>query len=70
MLLDANGVTGNTGKDTGPLDMVISPDGRNLYTLNGGSATIGAFSIKDKGGLASLNSHTNTPASANGLAIR
>ncbi len=69
MLLDPNGVTGNTGKDTGPLDMVISPDGRNLYTLNGGSATIGAFRIKDKGGLASLNSNANTPVSANGLAI-
>jgi 6-phosphogluconolactonase (cycloisomerase 2 family) len=69
-LLDANGVTGNTGKDTGPLDMAASPDGRNLYTLNGGSDTIGAFRIKAKGGLASLNSHIEVPISANGLAIR
>lgn len=70
VLLDASGVTGNTGIGSGPLDMVISPDGRNLYTLNGGSDTIGAFSIKAKGGLASLNSHNEVPVFANGLAIR
>jgi len=69
-LLDADGRTGITGKDTGPLDMVISNDGRNLYTLNGRSDTIGAFAIKDKGGLSSMNSHVTVPATANGLAIR
>jgi len=69
-LLDADGRTGVTGKNTGPLDMVISNDGRNLYTLNGRSDTIGSFAIKDKGGLASLNSHVSVPATANGLAIR
>ncbi len=69
-LLDENGVTGDAGKNTGPLDMVISPDGRNLYTLNGRSDTVGAFSIKAKGGLATLNSHNDVPAFANGLAIR
>jgi len=69
-LLDANGRTGNTGKDTGPLDMALSNDGRNLYTLNGQSDTIGVFAVKDKGGLASLNSQINVPASANGLAVR
>jgi 6-phosphogluconolactonase len=69
-LLDANGRTGNTGKGSGPLDMAFSNDGRFLYTLNGGNATIGAFRVKNKGGLASLNSHTAVPASANGLAVR
>lgn len=69
-LLDADGRTGNTGKGTGPLDMALSNDGRNLYTLNGGSDTIGVFEVKDKGGLASLNSHIAVPASANGLAVR
>jgi len=69
-LLDANGRTGDTGKDSGPLDMAFSNDGRNLYTLNGQSDTIGVFKVKDKGGLASLNSHNNVPASANGLAVR
>ena len=69
-LLDADGRTGITGKDSGPLDMVVSSDGRNLYTLNGRSDTIGVFAIKDKGGLASMNSHVTVPATANGLAIR
>jgi len=44
--------------------------GRNLYTLNGQSDTIGVFKVKDKGGLARLNSHIDVPASANGLAVR
>jgi len=69
-LLDADGVTGNTGKNSGPLDMALSNDGRNLYTLNGQSHTIGVFEVKDKGGLAALNSHNDVPASANGLAVR
>lgn len=69
-LLDANGRTGITGKDTGPLDMVITPDGQYLYTLNGRSDTIGAFRLKDKGGLASIYSYTEVPATANGLAVR
>ena len=69
-LLDANGRTGNAGKDSGPLDMAFSNDGRNLYTLNGQSDTIGVFKVKDKGGLARLNSHIDVPASANGLAVR
>jgi len=69
-LLDAGGVTANTGNNSGPLDMVVSADGRSLYTLNGRNDTIGVFSIKAKGGLASKNSHIDVPASANGLAIR
>lgn len=69
-LLDADGRTGLTGKNSGPLDMVVSSDGRNLYSLNGASDTIGAFAIKDKGGLASLNSQVTVPPTANGLAIR
>jgi len=69
-LLDNDGRTGNTGKNTGPLDMALSNDGRNLYTLNGQSDTIGVFGVKDKGGLAALNSHIDVPAPANGLAVR
>jgi hypothetical protein len=50
--------------------MAFSNDGRNLYTLNGQSDTNGVFKVKDKGGLAVLNSHIDVPASANGLAVR
>jgi 6-phosphogluconolactonase len=69
-LLDANGKTAGTGKNSGPLDMVVSGDGRNLYTLNGTNDTIGVFRIKLKGGLAAMKSHIRVPASANGLALR
>ena len=50
-LFDANGRTGDTDKDSGPLDMAFSNDGRNLYTLNGQSDTFGVVKVKDKGGL-------------------
>lgn len=69
-LLDENGRTGKTGKGSTPLDMGISNDGRNLYTLNGGSHTIGVFAIKDKGGLSAMDSHIDLPVTANGLAVR
>ena len=69
-LLDNNGITARTGRNSGPLDMVVSSDGRNLYTLNGNNDTIGVFRIKLKGGLAAMKSHIRVPASANGLAIR
>ena len=69
-LLDENGRTARTGRDSVPLDMGISNDGRNLYTLNGGNDTIGVFAIRKKGGLSSLHSHIDVPVSANGLAVR
>ncbi|MCP5299828.1 MAG: beta-propeller fold lactonase family protein [Chromatiaceae bacterium] len=69
-LLDKNGVTGRTGKGSGPLDMVVSSDGRNLYTLNGASDQIGGFRLKADGGLASIKPNVDVPATALGLAIR
>jgi 6-phosphogluconolactonase len=69
-LLDADGETASTGPDSGPLDMAVSSDGRNLYTLNGNNDTIGVFRLKPRGGLAARDSHIDVPASANGLAIR
>jgi 6-phosphogluconolactonase (cycloisomerase 2 family) len=69
-LLDEDGITTKTGKDSGPLDMGISNDGRNLYTLNGRNDTIGSFEFKEKGGLSALGPRIDVPASANGLAVR
>lgn len=69
-LLDANGRTGLTGKNSGPLDMALSNDGRNLYTLNGGSDTIGVFRVKANGGLSGQYSQIEVPATANGIAAR
>jgi 6-phosphogluconolactonase (cycloisomerase 2 family) len=69
-LLDRNGRTGLTGRGSAPIDMALSNDGRNLYTLNSGNETISAFRVKDDGGLARLKTLTGLPASANGLAAR
>jgi len=69
-LLDPNGRTGLTGKDSAPVDMALSNDGRNLYTLNAGNATISAFRVGHKGGLHRLRTLKNLPATVNGLAAR
>jgi 6-phosphogluconolactonase (cycloisomerase 2 family) len=69
-LLDHNGRTGLTGKDSIPIDMALSNDGRNLYTLNAGNATISAFRVGKKGGLQRLRTLKNLPATVNGLVAR
>lgn len=69
-LLDRNGRTGRTGKNSGPLDMSLSNDGRNLYTLNSGNASIGVFRVKSDGGLQRMRTQWNLPSTANGLAAR
>ena len=69
-LRDPGGRTGLTGKDSAPIDMALSNDGRNLYTLNSGDATISAFRVKADGGLARLPRLIGLPATANGLAAR
>jgi hypothetical protein len=52
--------TGNTG----PPDMTLSNHGRKLCTLNGECETIGVFKVRDKGGLAALNSQIDVPVPA------
>jgi len=69
-LLDADGVTGNTGPGSGPIDMALSIDGRYLYTLNGGNQTIGAFEVHADGSLTPIPGADGLPAGANGLAAR
>jgi 6-phosphogluconolactonase (cycloisomerase 2 family) len=69
-LLDRNGKAALTGRNSTPIDMALSNDGRNLYTLNSGNATIGVFQVDRKGGLERLRSLRNLPVSANGLAAR
>jgi len=69
-LLKRNGRSGLTGKDSAPIDMALSNDGRNLYTLNSGNASISAFRVKYTGGLEKLRTLKGLPATANGLAAR
>jgi len=69
-LVDADGVTGDTGAGSGPIDMSLSNDGRYLFTLNGGDHTIGAFRVRADGGLSPLPGAAGLPPGANGLAAR
>lgn len=70
MLLDADGVTGDTGSGSGPIDMALSNNGRYLFTLNGGNQTIGAFKVHPDGSLSPLPGADGIPPGANGLAAR
>jgi len=69
-LLDSKGVTGKTGKGSTPIDMVLSNDGRYLFTLNGGNNTIGAFKVHVNGKLSRLPGVRGIPSGTNGLAAR
>jgi 6-phosphogluconolactonase len=70
MLLDADGVTGNTGAGSGPIDMAVCNESRYLFTLNGGNHTIGAFKVHSDGSLSPLPGASGIPPGANGLAAR
>jgi 6-phosphogluconolactonase (cycloisomerase 2 family) len=61
------GNTVSTGN--GPLDLVLTQDGRYLYTLNFGDDTIRAFRVRPNGRLRRLGT-VETPDGANGLAAR
>jgi 6-phosphogluconolactonase len=69
-LLDRKGRTGRTGRNSAPIDMSLSNDGHNLYTLNSGNASISVFSVKRDGRLVRMHAQWNLPATANGLAAR
>ncbi len=63
-LLDAGGVTGQTG--AGPIDMDLVGN-RYLYTLNAAGRSISAFSVSSDGDLTALGTTTGVPLGANGL---
>jgi 6-phosphogluconolactonase len=67
-LLDADGVTGQTG--AGPIDAALSANSRFLYTLDSGSDGISAFMVNADGSLSALPGVTGLPDGANGLAAR
>ncbi|MGR9087908.1 MAG: lactonase family protein, partial [Gammaproteobacteria bacterium] len=57
-------------QEDGPRDMAISDDGRTMYTLNGGSNTIGVYRVSAKGKLQKLQSIDRLPAGFTGLVVR
>jgi 6-phosphogluconolactonase len=67
-LLDADGVTGQTGP--GPIDMALARSSRLLYSLNSGDGTISGFRVRANGSLTPIGGASGLPTFANGLAAR
>ena len=67
-LLDADGITGNIGAGSAPIDMALSRNSRFLYTLTSGTGTLSAFGVNADGSLETLTGVSGIPAGANGLA--
>ncbi|ETW98221.1 MAG: hypothetical protein ETSY1_19600 [Candidatus Entotheonella factor] len=63
----SNGRSIETGN--GPLDIVLTQDGENLYSLDSGDNTITAFRVRRNGNLVQLGT-VDVPPGANGLAAR
>lgn len=63
------GVAGNIGTGSGPIDMSVSPDGRFLYTLNAGNDTLSSFAVTLNGKLSLIDTVSGLPDGANGLAV-
>jgi 6-phosphogluconolactonase (cycloisomerase 2 family) len=69
-LLDDDGVTGETGEGSSPIDMALSKNSRYLYCLNAGNGTISAFRVTGHGALQALSVTEGLPEGASGLAAR
>jgi 6-phosphogluconolactonase (cycloisomerase 2 family) len=68
-LLNADGLTGDNGAGTTPLDIDVSRDSRFVYVLKAGSGTIGAFAIGNDGSLEKLADATGLDARAGVMGI-
>jgi DNA-binding beta-propeller fold protein YncE len=66
-ILDADGVTGNTGAGSGPLDAAFNVSSRFLYTLNT-NGTISAFEVANNGSLSPIAGVTGLPGGTLGIA--
>lgn len=69
-LLNSDGVTGNVGVGSSPIDLAITGDGQFLYALGALSHAIAGFSVASDGSLAPVGGAANLPAGTNGLAVR
>jgi len=69
-LLEPDGISGSTGSNSHPTDMVQSQNGRFLYSLNNGNGTISAFRVEPHGSLHALTTVAGLPTSSAGLAGR
>ncbi len=65
-----NGITGNTGTGSGPIDLIISQNGQFLSSLNSRNGTISNFRIESNGALKPAPTIANLPTTVNGLVAR
>jgi 6-phosphogluconolactonase (cycloisomerase 2 family) len=68
--LDGDGVTGDLGAGSNPLDGATSQDGRYLFVLSPATAEIASFFVRVDGSLEKLPSRFGLPSTAFGLAAR
>jgi 6-phosphogluconolactonase len=69
-LLNADGLTADTGAGSTPIDAAISNDNRSLYVLTPGVGNLQGFTISLDGSLTPLNQVGGIPSSASGLIAR
>lgn len=68
--LSADGVTGQTGAGSRPIDAALSAGSHYLYALSAGTNQISAFAIDRDGALTALGARGGLPAGTVGLAAR
>jgi len=69
-LLDFNGITGDIGAGSHPVDIAVSADGQFLFSLANGKGTLNLFKISCDGALVYLDSLDGISTNAAGLAIQ
>jgi 6-phosphogluconolactonase len=69
-LLNSDGVTGQLGNGSKPLDMALSNNSHYLYALAAGTQMVNAFEVRADGSLTPVQGAGNLPASAAGIAAK
>jgi 6-phosphogluconolactonase len=70
LALLANGVSANTGPDSKPQDVALSPRSGFLFVLTPGVGAIQSFRVRSDGTLTAVDTVQGVPASAQGLVAR
>jgi 6-phosphogluconolactonase (cycloisomerase 2 family) len=69
-ILNAQGVSANTGSGSTPTDLALSENSRFLFSLNPGAGNVAGWRIAEDGSLTFTGAATGVPASASGIAAR
>ena len=69
-ILNAQGVSANTGSGSTPTDLALSENSRFLFSLNPGAGNVAGWRIAEDGSLLFTGVALGIPASASGIAAR